>query len=44
MHLAASGTPAAVKCRAIEPVNKAKILPVYDGMPLKTAAARYVIV
>jgi hypothetical protein len=30
MCLAASGTPVAVKCRAVEPVNKVKILPVQD--------------
>jgi hypothetical protein len=29
MHLAASGTLAAMKRRALEPVNKVKILPVF---------------
>jgi hypothetical protein len=30
MRLAAGGVPVVVKCRAIELVNKVKILPVYN--------------
>lgn len=41
MRLAATDTPAAVKRRDVKPVNKVKILPVNDGMPLKPAAAQY---
>jgi hypothetical protein len=31
MRLAAGGAPVALKRRAVEPVNKAKILPVYNS-------------
>jgi hypothetical protein len=42
MSLAAGGTPVAMKRRAVEPVNKAKILPVFLSIISTNEDSKYV--